>query len=370
MTGWIKFSNDDTSPYHRKGNDQDEIKTPEWPPRFWKFILHLQDHQVAFVDPRRLARIRLVDTPAALIRQTTPLKENGPDPVIDKEILTIPWLHEKLHSKRVPLKAFLLNQANISGIGNWVADELLYQAAQHPEQYTNTLSLAQINKIHAAMMKVCDTAVAVLADSTKFPGDWLMKYRWDKGKKGGETNILPNGDKIVHLKVGGRTSAIVPRVQKKMKNGQVAGEEGEDDEEAEDDGGEGMRVSANQDDDDTSGKKKKKTAKPEPKKQKSTATTKKRNIKPETEEEDDEDLPTPKAKRTRKSTTTTTATTAKDLKTKPKAPAKTTTQAKAKVTKQNHKAEDVAKKEDVAEKTMEEKEDGTRRRSGRLSSMA
>ena len=41
----------------------------------------------------------------------------------------------------------------------------------------------------------------------------MMKYRWDKGKK--DSNVLPNGEKIVHLKVGGRTSAIVPSVQKK-----------------------------------------------------------------------------------------------------------------------------------------------------------
>lgn len=40
-----------------------------------------------------------------------------------------------------------------------------------------------------------------------------MKYRWDKGKK--DSNVLPNGEKIVHLKVGGRTSAIVPSVQRK-----------------------------------------------------------------------------------------------------------------------------------------------------------
>lgn len=53
----------------------------------------------------------------------------------------------------------------------------------------------------------------MLADSEQFPETWLMKYRWDKGKK--DSNVLPNGEKIVHLKVGGRTSAIVPSVQKK-----------------------------------------------------------------------------------------------------------------------------------------------------------
>lgn len=62
-------------------------------------------------------------------------------------------------------------------------------------------------------MSVCTIACETLADSEQFPETWLMKYRWDKGKK--DSNMLPNGEKIVHLKVGGRTSAIVPSVQKK-----------------------------------------------------------------------------------------------------------------------------------------------------------
>jgi formamidopyrimidine-DNA glycosylase len=52
-----------------------------------------------------------------------------------------------------------------------------------------------------------------------------MKHRWDKGKKG--ANVLPNGEKIIHLKVGGRTSAVVPSVQK--KTGPVAGDVKEED---------------------------------------------------------------------------------------------------------------------------------------------
>ena len=40
-----------------------------------------------------------------------------------------------------------------------------------------------------------------------------MRHRWGKGKEDG--GRLPNGDKIIFLKVGGRTSAVVPSVQKK-----------------------------------------------------------------------------------------------------------------------------------------------------------
>ena len=80
-------------------------------------------------------------------------------------------------------------------------------------RYSNTFTDEQVKKLHDAMMYVCDTAVGTLAESDKFPEDWLMKYRWSKGKK--ENPKLPNGSKITFLKVGGRTSAIVPSVQKK-----------------------------------------------------------------------------------------------------------------------------------------------------------
>jgi outer membrane biosynthesis protein TonB len=107
----------------------------------------------------------------------------------------------------------------------------MYQARLHPEQYSNTFSDEQIKRLHDAMMYVCDTAVELLAESDKFPQDWLMKHRWSKGKKDGSK--LPNGEKITFLKVGGRTSAIVPSLQK--KTAAVAGDvsEGADDEEPE-----------------------------------------------------------------------------------------------------------------------------------------
>jgi formamidopyrimidine-DNA glycosylase len=118
MAGWMKFSNDATA-YYRPTKPEEA----EWPPKFWKFVLQLKEDpkcEIAFVDPRRLGRIRLVDVAAEEMRKTTPLKENGPDPVIDKDILTVEWLSAKLRSKKVPVKALLLDQANISGIGNWV----------------------------------------------------------------------------------------------------------------------------------------------------------------------------------------------------------------------------------------------------------
>lgn len=93
-------------------------------------------------------------------------------------------------------------------------DEILYHAKIHPEQYSNTLGDDQIKELHTCIHYVCQTAYDLLADSEKFPPHWLFKHRWGKGKKN-QTSVLPNGDKITFLTVGGRTSAVVPAVQKK-----------------------------------------------------------------------------------------------------------------------------------------------------------
>ncbi|KAF7861847.1 hypothetical protein EAF04_007729 [Stromatinia cepivora] len=220
MTGWFHIRGQETYYYRSKDEGEKEV----WPPKFSKFSLQTAEEpkvDAAFTDSRRFSRIRLVDCVAEAIRNTTPLKENGPDPVIDKDILTAEWLEQKLNKKQVPIKALLLDQANISGIGNWVGDEILYNARLHPEQYSNTFSSEEIKRLHASMMYICQTAVDLLADSSKFPDDWMFKHRWGKGKKDGPT-ALPNGEKITFLTVGGRTSCVVPSVQK--KTGPVAGD--------------------------------------------------------------------------------------------------------------------------------------------------
>lgn len=118
MTGWLKIKDADTY-YYRKTNAEDK----DWPPKYWKFLLETDGEpkvEAAFVDFRRLARIRLVDCPADEIRQHSPLKENGPDPLQDPDVFTPGWLEEKILSRKVPIKALLLDQATISGIGNWM----------------------------------------------------------------------------------------------------------------------------------------------------------------------------------------------------------------------------------------------------------
>ena len=131
MTGWVDIKNDPSAHYR-----QTTVET-EWPPKYLKFSLAVEedDNEFAFVDKRRLGRVRLVDVDAKDIRTTEPIASNGPDPV--QEQIEESWLFSILSKKKLPVKAFLLDQAILSGIGNWVADEILYNARIHPETYTN-----------------------------------------------------------------------------------------------------------------------------------------------------------------------------------------------------------------------------------------
>ncbi|POS79780.1 formamidopyrimidine-DNA glycosylase, partial [Diaporthe helianthi] len=218
MTGWVHIQNDRTAytNYYKKMNPEE---AEQWPPKYWKFQLETEGTsavRVAFTDPRRFGRVRLVDCPGDQIRKTSPLVENGPDPVVDKDVFTEQYLREKMRKKHVPLKAFILDQAMISGIGNWVADESLYHARLHPEQYSDDFTDEEIKRLHDSITNVCRTACDVLADSDQFPDDWLFNHRWGKGKK--TASALPNGEKLAFITVGGRTSCYAPGLQKKTGN--------------------------------------------------------------------------------------------------------------------------------------------------------
>lgn len=192
----------------------------QWPPKFWKFQLETDDDpavEMAFTDPRRLARVRLVDCPGKDIRKHSPLVENGPDPVVDTDIFTEEFLRKKMKARHVPIKALLLDQKTLSGIGNWVGDEVLYHAKLHPEQYCDEFNDEQIKELYKSIRYVCQKAVDKLGDSDQFPDDWIFHHRWGKGKG---ASHMPNGDKLAFITVGGRTSCYAPEVQK--KSGHIA----------------------------------------------------------------------------------------------------------------------------------------------------
>ncbi|CAN0261735.1 unnamed protein product, partial [Ectocarpus sp. 8 AP-2014] len=103
----------------------------------------------------------------------------------------------------------------VSGVGNWVADEVCFQACVHPGAACNTLDPEQVAALHLRLLSVCREACEARADYTSFPKEWLFHHRWGKGKKSQGVPRVSSGHPIVFDVVGGRTTAIVPAVQKK-----------------------------------------------------------------------------------------------------------------------------------------------------------
>jgi formamidopyrimidine-DNA glycosylase len=111
--------------------------------------------------------------------------------------------------KNASIKSVLLDQSTVAGIGNWIVDEVLYQAKIHPEKKANQLAENEIMKVHKSMQFVIQTAIDSQANYDDFPENFLIHARgWGRA---GLQDIRADkcaecGEKISISKVGGRTT--------------------------------------------------------------------------------------------------------------------------------------------------------------------
>jgi formamidopyrimidine-DNA glycosylase len=176
----------------------------EGEPRFLKLRLESGKHKVVITDARRLGRLLLVDD--VLADKT--YKSLGPDAKAD--LWPKQEFFKRTIKRKVPIKALLLNQSFLAGIGNYLADEILYEARIAPARLASSLSDKECGALHDAIVSIIKTAVSVNADYEKFPEDWLFHHRWG-GSRGSERI---GGQEIRRDTVGGRTTAWVPSRQK------------------------------------------------------------------------------------------------------------------------------------------------------------
>lgn len=199
MAGAIYIKGIPVTKYKRSVVNSEE----EWPSKYSKFFAELDDGlEFSFTDKRRFARVRLFDDPETV----PPISELGPDALF--EPMSVENFLDSLGRKKIGIKALLLDQSFISGIGNWIADEVLYQSRIHPLQITSNLPRESCEALHQSIQEVVKYAVEVDADMGRFPKEWLFHHRW--GKKPGKVN----GKKIEFITAGGRTTAYVPQLQK------------------------------------------------------------------------------------------------------------------------------------------------------------
>ena len=103
-------------------------------PRFWKIELEFESgRRLAMPDPRRFGRIRLRDDP----RNEPPIAGLGFDPLL--EMPTPARFRALASGRRVTVKGLLLDQGFAAGVGNWIADEILYQARIAPVRRVDSL---------------------------------------------------------------------------------------------------------------------------------------------------------------------------------------------------------------------------------------
>lgn len=200
MAGWIRELGCDSIRLREHGNAPFEDETGR--PRFLKMLLEAETgRRVAMTDGRRLSRLWLGDGPSEA------LPKLGPDMLLE------PWsvdeLGRRLQGRSAPIKALLLDQTLFCGVGNWIADEVLYQAGIAPQRPAGELSATELDRLLVSLADVLKRAVDVGANSDGYPKSWLFHYRWG-GAKGQET---VEGAAIQRQTVGGRTTAWVPTRQ-------------------------------------------------------------------------------------------------------------------------------------------------------------
>jgi formamidopyrimidine-DNA glycosylase len=132
------------------------VSTPEVPlPPHTHAVLTLADNrEIRFVDPRRFGRISL-HQPATDNLQPATFSGPGREPLTISltEFITL------FHPRRTPIKAALLNQSLLHGIGNIYADESLFRASIRPSRQAASLTRAELARLRTALVKVLRHAI-------------------------------------------------------------------------------------------------------------------------------------------------------------------------------------------------------------------
>lgn len=171
-------------------------------------------YSLIYQDVRKFGRMHYYDTLAEL-EADLPL---GPD-ANQIEVEQIETLYQKLLKSRLPIKALLLDQSFMAGLGNIYVDEVLYQAKLLPNMPARLVSKNDFITIVAAAREILDKAIIE-------KGTTIRTYTSSLGVTGNYQNFLnvhtknncPLGHLILKQKVGGRTSYYCPICQTPKKH--------------------------------------------------------------------------------------------------------------------------------------------------------
>ena len=140
-------------------------------------------------DKRRLGRVRL----------DPDLDRLGPD----AELVTVAHFSERVGRGTAPVKARLLDQSVIAGVGNLLADETLWQARLSPRRASDQLTSDELATLHAALH---GATTAAIRNGGVHTGEII-------GFRGAGRHCPRCGTEMVRATVGGRTTWWCPQEQ-------------------------------------------------------------------------------------------------------------------------------------------------------------
>ena len=169
-------------------------------------VLRQRRRSLVFSDARLFGRIlfhRGADEPSWWSRLP---------PSVISDRFTLEAMRDFLDRRgKAPIKAVLLMQQRFPGIGNWMADEILWRAKVHPGTRAGRLSEAVTKDLWRQIRWVSAGALRIVAkDYSDPPASWLFRHRWEPG---GE--CPRDGARLDRATIGGRTTAWCPKCQKR-----------------------------------------------------------------------------------------------------------------------------------------------------------
>jgi formamidopyrimidine-DNA glycosylase len=171
---------------------------PPGEPLYNRVWLDLSEHRLAFTDPRRFGTGELALGPDAL--DAFFAERLGVEPLGDE--FTSAHLHGLAKGSRAPIKAFLLDQKRVAGVGNIYADEALFRARIHPHRPANRLTRTQSGALR-------DAIVATLEAGIEAKGATIDDFRDPDGVSGSFQDRF-----LVHLREGEPCPRCGGRVRK------------------------------------------------------------------------------------------------------------------------------------------------------------
>jgi formamidopyrimidine-DNA glycosylase len=210
----FRFSGDAWLGIHLGMSGELSVAAPDHlPGKHDHLVLVTQNHALVFNDPRMFGSIDFY------VGKEPPLWWSKIAPAILSKEFTDDAVAAFLQRRgRAPIKAVMLMQERFPGVGNWMADEILWRAAIHPRRLAGSLTKKEITTLWRECRNVCRDALDKIAGrggklppdlNVNIPRTWLFKHRWRMG------GICPKtGKPLAYATIGGRTTCWSPTRQK------------------------------------------------------------------------------------------------------------------------------------------------------------